>query len=157
MSRNASAAAEAAKEVRYNTVRAVMSPMPAPIDGMATVHDALELMRENDVHSLVVDRRRPGDEYGMVVVSDIANKVIAHNRSPDRVNVYEIMSKPVLTVSADMEIKYAIRLLGRFGLSRGVVVDGNEAVGFVTLTDMVFRYYEQQIMPQGAGGQAGGT
>ena len=137
---------------RLNTVRAVMSPMPAPIDGMATVHEALELMRENNVYSLVVERRRPGDEYGMVVVSDIANKVIAHNRSPDRVNVYEIMSKPVLTIGADMEIKYAIRLLGRFGLSRGVVVDGNEAVGFVTLTDMVFRFYEQEARRREAGG-----
>ena len=92
----------AGAKARLNTVRAVMSPMPAPIDGMATVHEALELMRENNVYSLVVERRRPGDEYGMVVVSDIANKVIAHNRSPDRVNIYEIMSKPVLTVSADM-------------------------------------------------------
>ena len=137
---------------RFNTVRAVMSPMPAPINGMATVHEALVLMRENNVYSLVVERRRPGDEYGMVVVSDIANKVIAHNRSPDRVNVYEIMSKPVLTMSADMEIKYAIRLLGRFGLSRGVVVDGNEAVGFVTLTDMVFRFYEQEARRQEASG-----
>ena len=144
--------AAAGKRARLNTVRAVMSPMPAPIDGMATVHEALELMRENNVYSLVVERRRPGDEYGMVVVSDIANKVIAHNRSPDRVNIYEIMSKPVLTMSADMEIKYAIRLLGRFGLSRGVVVDGNEAVGFVTLTDMVFRFYEQEARRREAGG-----
>ena len=151
MSSKASTAAAAQGE-RFNTVRAVMSPMPAPINGMATVHEALLLMRENNVYSLVVERRRPGDEYGMVVVSDIANKVIAHNRSPDRVNIYEIMSKPVLTVSADMEIKYAIRLLGRFGLSRGVVVDGNEAVGFVTLTDMVFRFYEQEARRQEASG-----
>ena len=152
MSANARAEATAPKEMGINTVRAVMSPMPAPINGMATVHEALELMRENNVYSLVVERRRPGDEYGMVVVSDIANKVIAHNRSPDRVNVYEIMSKPVLTISADMEIKYAIRLLGRFGLSRGVVVDGNEAAGFVTLTDMVFRFYEQEARRQEASG-----
>ena len=152
MSSKASAAAATPQGERFNTVRAVMSPMPAPIHGMATVHEALVLMRENNVYSLVVERRRPGDEYGMVVVSDIANKVIVNNRSPDRVNVYEIMSKPVLTVSADMEIKYAIRLLGRFGLSRGVVVDGNEAVGFVTLTDMVFRFYEQEARRQEASG-----
>ena len=152
MSSNASTATAAPQGARFNTVRAVMSPMPAPIDGMATVHEALQQMRENNVYSLVVERRRPGDEYGMVVVSDIANKVIAHNRSPDRVNIYEIMSKPVLTMNADMEIKYAIRLLGRFGLSRGVVVDGNEAVGFVTLTDMVFRFYEQEARRQEASG-----
>lgn len=152
MSRTANTATAEAKRAQLNTVRAVMSPMPAPINGVATVHEALELMRENNVYSLVVERRRPGDEYGMVVVSDIANKVIADNRSPDRVNVYEIMSKPVLTISADMEIKYAIRLLGRFGLSRSVVVDGNEAVGFVTLTDMVFRFYEQEARRQEASG-----
>ncbi len=146
MSSNASTKGAAAQDVQFNTVRAVMSSMPAPIDGMATVHEALERMREEQVYSLVVKRRRPGDEYGLIVVSDIANKVIAENRSPDRVNVYEIMSKPVVTVSADMEIKYAIRLLGRFGLSRGVVVDGNEAVGFITLTDMVFRFYEHEAV-----------
>ena len=152
MTRNAIAAEAALQGAQYNTVRAVMSPMPAPIDGMATVREALERMRENEVRSLVVQRRRPGDEYGIVVLSDIANKVIARNRSPDRVNVYEVMSKPVLTVNADMEIKYAVRLLGRFGLSRGVVLDGNEAVGFVTLTDMVFHYYEQKERRRGAGG-----
>ena len=143
MTGKASTAAAAQPGARLNTVRAVMSSMPAPIDGMATVHEALDRMRENQVRSLVVERRRPGDEYGIIVDTDIANKVIARNRSPDRVNVYEIMSKPVLTVHVDMEIKYAIRLLGRFGLSRGVVVDGNEAVGFVTMTDMVLRYYHR--------------
>lgn len=143
MTRNATAAA-APPAAKFNTVRDVMTPMPVPIDGLATVREALDRMRANQVRSLVIQRRRPGDEYGIVVVSDIANKVIARNRSPDRVNVYEIMSKPVLTVNADMEIKYAIRLLGRFGLSRGVVIDRNEAVGFVTLTDMVFRFYEHE-------------
>ena len=151
MTRNASAAVAAPAAVNYNTVRAVMTPMPVPIDGMATVREALNRMRENQVRSLVIQRRRPGDEHGIVVVSDIANKVIAQNRSPDRVSVYEIMSKPVLTVNADMEIKYAIRLLGRFGLSRGVVVDRNEAVGFVTLMDMVFRFYDHEENRRGAG------
>jgi len=122
-------------------VRDVMTSLPVPIEGMSTVREALERMHEAGVRSLVVERRRPGDEYGIVVVSDIANKVIARNRSPDRVNVYEIMSKPVLTVNADMEVKYAIRLLSRFGLSRGVVIDNNKAVGFVTLMDMVMRFY----------------
>ncbi|MFP6689915.1 MAG: CBS domain-containing protein [Alphaproteobacteria bacterium] len=127
-------------ERKHIQVREVMTQMPVPVDGLATVREALNRMREANVRSVVVERRRPGDEYGIVVVSDIANKVIARNRSLDRTNVYEIMSKPVLTVDAAMEIKYAIRLLSKFGLSRSLVVDQNEAVGFVTLRDMVFRY-----------------
>ena len=59
------------------------------------------------------------------------------------------MSKPVLTVDASMEIKYGIRLLANFGLSRSLVVDHNEAVGFVTLRDMVFRYTDIIEAPPG--------
>ena len=136
-------------ERKHIQVHEVMTPMPVPVEGLATVREALNRMREAKVRSLVVERRRPGDEWGIVVVSDIANKVIARNRSLDRTNVYEIMSKPVLTVDASMEIKYAIRLLSKFGLSRTLVVDNNEAVGFVTLRDMVFRYTDIIDAPHG--------
>ena len=136
-------------ERKHIQVHEVMTPMPVPVEGLATVREALNRMREAKVRSLVVERRRPGDEWGIVVVSDIANKVIARNRSLDRTNVYEIMSKPVLTVDASMEIKYAIRLLSKFGLSRSLVVDNNEAVGFVTLRDMVFRYTDIIEAPPG--------
>ena len=136
-------------ERKHIQVHEVMTPMPVPVEGLATVREALNRMREAKVRSLVVERRRPGDEWGIVVVSDIANKVIARNRSLDRTNVYEIMSKPVLTVDASMEIKYAIRLLSKFGLSRSLVVDNNEAVGFVTLRDMEFRYTDIIDAPHG--------
>ena len=104
------------------------------------VREAIERMKKANVRSLVIERSHEGDEYGMVVVSDIANQVIARNRPLDRTNVYEIMSKPVLTLDASMDITYAIRLLGRFGLERSLVIDNNELVGLVTLRDMVFRY-----------------
>ena len=107
------------------------------INGLATVSDAMALMRRHNVNSLVVDRRDAADEIGLILVSDIARQVIAPNRSPDRVNVYEIMSKPVWTVSPDMQTRYAVRLLARFELSRAVVVDHDRnPVGIVTLRDL---------------------
>ena len=107
------------------------------INGLATVSDAMALMRRHNVNSLVVDRRDAGDEVGLVLVSDIARQVIAPNRSPDRVNVYEIMSKPVWTVPPDMLARYAVRLLARFQLSRAVVVDQDRnPIGIVTLRDL---------------------
>jgi CBS domain-containing protein len=86
-------------------------------------------------------RRAARIEYGLLVIADVAREVIAKNRSAERVNVYEIMSKPVLTLPADMKIKYAVRLLVRFDLSRALVVDsGRRPVGIVTLRDMVLCY-----------------
>ena len=121
-------------------VREVMTPSPRVIDGLATVREAVELMREHHVSSLIIDRRHDGDEYGMVTVNDIAGKVIGQDRSPERMNVYEIMSKPLLTVDADMDIKYAIRILTRFHLSRALVLEKGAMLGIVTLRDMAIRY-----------------
>ena len=111
------------------------------IDGLATVADAMELMKRHGVSSLVVNRRNEDDELGLVVVADIARGVIADNRAPERVNVYEIMSKPLLTLRENMLAKYAVRLLVRFELSRAVVVDHERnAVGMVTLRDLIMGY-----------------
>ncbi|MFQ5985359.1 MAG: CBS domain-containing protein [Alphaproteobacteria bacterium] len=126
----------------YTSVSEVMTPSPRVIDGLATVREAITIMRENGIGSLVIDRRHEGDEYGLVVVADIAREVIGKNRTPERTNVYEIMSKPVVTVDAKMAVKYAIRLLARFGLSRCLVVESDRLVGIVTLRDLVLRYLE---------------
>ena len=107
------------------------------INGLATVSDAMALMRQHNVNSLVVNRRDEDDEIGLVLVSDIARRVIAPNRPSDRVNVYEIMSKPVWTVPPDMLARYAVRLLARFDVSRAVVVDHDRnPIGMVTLRDL---------------------
>ncbi len=111
------------------------------IDAMATVKDAIQMMRTHSVSSLAVERRDENDEFGLLVIVDIAREVISVNRSTERVNVYEIMSKPVVTLPADMSIKYAVRLLVRFELSRALVIDDErKPVGIVTLRDMVLCY-----------------
>jgi len=118
-------------------VRDVMVTEIVSISGLAVVSEAISLMRRHNVKSLVVNRRDENDEIGLVLVSDIARLVIAPNRSPDRVNVYEIMSKPVLTVPPNMLARYAVRLLARFEVSRAVVVDHDRnPIGMVTLRDL---------------------
>lgn len=122
------------------TVREVMSPTLYVVEGLASIREAIEIMAEHRVSSLVVDRRDEHDEYGLIVVNDIAEQVIGPNRSPDRTSVYEVMSKPVLTLEGEMDIKYAIRLLARFGISRALVLEHRDLVGIVTLRDLVLRY-----------------
>jgi CBS domain-containing protein len=109
------------------------------VDGMDTVALALERMRHVETKSLIVRKRHADDEYGVVLISDIARLVLAKDRAPDRVNIYEIMSKPVITVSPDMDIRYCARLFARFDLSRAPVVEAGDVVGIVSLTDLVMK------------------
>ncbi|GAM69020.1 hypothetical protein JCM19236_5333 [Vibrio sp. JCM 19236] len=92
-----------------------MSDTYAIVDGLMTVEEAIGIARENQVKALIVDKRHDEDEYGLVLMNDIAKKVLAKNRAPARTNVYEIMSKPALCVSPDMNVKYCARLFERFG------------------------------------------
>ena len=115
------------------------------IDGLATVKDAVEIMNRHSISSLVVERRSADDEAGLVDVTGIAREVIAKNRVPDRVHVYEIMTKPVVTVPATMLIRYAARHLVTLGLTRALVVDQDrEVVGMVTLRDLVIARIESR-------------
>ena len=129
----------------YTKVSDVMIPKVITIDGMATVKEAIETMQDTGIRSLVVERRDESDEFGLLVISDIAKKVMAADRAPERVNVYEIMSKPVLALPAAMNIKYAVRLLVQFDLSRALVVDdARSPVGIVTVRDLVLKHYKAE-------------
>ena len=119
-------------------VRDILGAQVHTIDGLATVAEAMETMKRLHISSLVVDRRHDDDELGLITVSDLAREVIARNRAPERVNVYEIMAKPALSVRPDMLARYAVRLLVQFRVSRALVVDDSGAPrGLVTLRDLV--------------------
>jgi len=126
-------------EKRVVRVRDVMKRQFDTVDGMSTVAQALDTMQHVDTKSLIVRKRHEDDEIGMVLLSDIARQVLAKDRAPDRVNIYEIMSKPVVTVHPEMDIRYCARLFGRFELSRAPVVEGREVIGIVSLTDLVMK------------------
>ena len=120
-------------------VRDVMKRNFDLVDGKMTVKDALKTMGHVETKSLIVQKRHDDDEYGMVLLSDIAKHVLAKDRSPDRVNIYEIMSKPVISVHPDMDIRYCARLFEHFGLARAPVCENRLVIGIVSFTDMVLK------------------
>jgi len=118
-------------------VRDVMKVEVDVVDGMLTVTEALKAMKYPDTRTLIVDKRHEDDEYGVVMFGDLAKKVLARDHSPNRVNIYEIMSKPVISVHPDMDIRYCTRLFDRFGLSRAPVLEDHKIIGLVSYTDIV--------------------
>ncbi len=120
-------------------VRDVMKSHFDIIDGRVTVMEALRTMKHVETKALVVDKRNEDDEYGMVLISDIAKLVLAKDRSPERVNVYEIMAKPLLPVDPDMDIRYCARYFENFSLSRAPVIENKKVIGIISFTDMVLK------------------
>ena len=127
-------------ERTYLSVSDVLTESVLRIDPLAPIQKAVDMMAENGVSSLVVERRDLADEFGLLAIEDIAREVVANDRALDRVSVYQVMIKPVLTLPPDMNIRYAVRLLTRYGLDRALVVDEHrQPVGMTTLRDIVYR------------------
>ena len=118
-------------------VKDVMKTDFGTIDGIATVADALKKMKLLKTAVLIVNKRNENDEYGMVTSGDIARHVLARDRAPDRVNVYEIMNKPVISVHTDMDIRYCSRLFANYNLVRAPVIENNQVSGMVSPNSLV--------------------
>ena len=118
--------------------RDVMHEHHLELDGMATVMQALEAMREAKADVVIVRKRDEHDAFGILLLSDIAKKVLARDRAPQRVNVYEIMSKPVIPVDPAMDVRHCARLFESFGLSNAPVVENGEVIGIVSYKELVF-------------------
>ena len=117
--------------------RDVMHKGIISIDGMATAKEAAAKMRSEKVSSLLVKKRHDDDAWGILVVQDFIKGVIIAGRSPVEVNVYEIMTKPIITVPADMDIRYVARLIYRASIRRAPVENGGDLIGMISLSSLI--------------------
>jgi predicted transcriptional regulator len=120
-------------------VKDVMTDNYHLVDGLMMTDQALAKMKETGAVVLIVDKRNENDEYGIVLLSDIAREVLAVSRAPERVNIYEIMSKPVVSVDPDMDIRYCARLFNKLGFSYAPVIKQGKLLGIVGYADMLLK------------------
>ncbi len=125
-------------EKKVINARQVMHNNHMEIDGKATVKEAIAVMRAQQCDVLIVQKRDDNDALGIVLLSDVVKKVLAKDKAPERVNVYEIMSKPVIPVEADLDVRYVARLFDRFGISNAPVIDNGKVIGVVSYNELVF-------------------
>ena len=120
-------------------VRDIMLKDVTAVDGVTTVSQALKIMKEKHIQTILVKPRHDEDVIGLMTIRDIARRVIAPMKRLDEVHVYEIMSKPVLTVNANMPITYAARFLTSFNKSWAPVMEKDEVVGVISLNGIVLK------------------
>jgi CBS domain-containing protein len=120
-------------------VKEVMTPKEKLIRvaPMSTVREALKLMREHTVRSVIVEKSSPSGAYGLVTFKNILQSIVAQDGDIDLLNVYDIAATPAISVSAELDIKYAARMMVTSSIKRLLVIDNNELKGILTMSDII--------------------
>jgi len=120
-------------------VKEVMTPKEKliSVEPMATVRDALKLMKAHSVRSIIVNKSHDDGAYGLVTFKNILQSIVAEDGDIDLLNVYDIASTPAISVSAKLNVKYAARMMVRSSIKRILVLDNNELYGILTMTDII--------------------
>ncbi|MEA5509759.1 CBS domain-containing protein [Crocosphaera sp. UHCC 0190] len=114
----------------------IMTQDVVKIRSSATILQAVKLMREKVIRTLIVDRRYPEDAYGIITETDIINEVIAYGKDPQKIRVYEIMTKPCIVVNPNLDINYVARLFKNTGIRCAPVIK-DELIGIISVTDIL--------------------
>ncbi|HAM35430.1 MAG TPA: signal transduction protein [Elusimicrobia bacterium] len=128
--------------IRELKAQEVMHQGCITIKSNATLSEALEKMRKAQVSSLIVEPREPGDAYGILSRRDLVDRAFVPG--PKRFNfsehrVYELMTKPLVTISPGLKVKYAARMMRRANVRRLPVFDGQKMIGMLTDSDIFKR------------------
>jgi isocitrate dehydrogenase len=130
----------AAKYRRFTTggimTRRILTVPPA-----TPVSNALHLMRQQGVTSVLVDPEVDGGEWGIMTMRDVLKHIVITNRSPEEVEVGTITSRPIISVPPDMTLHDCSELMIDKNIRRLVVLEDNIPVGIVSDTD-VFQFVE---------------
>lgn len=113
------------------------------IDGLSSARDAVQLMKEENVQALIIRKRNNADANGIITVNDIIKGVIIPNKAPDEVSVYEIMTKPVFSISAHLNVKYVPRLMYNYNVRIAPVEENGEYIGMIDYTQFLFAEFQK--------------
>ncbi|MCK9472107.1 MAG: CBS domain-containing protein [Sulfurimonas sp.] len=117
-------------------VENVMKKSVTTIKPYATLKEALLLMKEKKLKSLIVDKSLPSDAYGIITNTQILKAILAEDGDIELLNVYDVYNKPAFSVSAKIDVKYAAKIMIDHNIKRVVVTDNNELKGVLSITDL---------------------
>ena len=124
--------------VLLTPLRSVSDIMPrdlATVEAQDSVAEAARLMSERHISSVVVVRH--GCPVAMLTEKDVTKRVISAKLNPRNTVVAEVMSFPLQSVPPTYSVLSANQKMSALRIRRLVVIDGGEAIGIVTQTDIM--------------------
>ncbi len=119
-------------------VRDWMMDLVVDIDPEATVSEALALMRRRYIHSLITKKTKKYPEIGIVTSTDICDKIVAAGRNPAQTKVCEIMTAPLITVNAELDLVACAVIMKERRIHHLPVVDKTgKVIAMISATDFM--------------------
>jgi signal-transduction protein with cAMP-binding, CBS, and nucleotidyltransferase domain len=103
----------------------------------APLKDALTLMNEKGVKAVIVEKANENDAYGILTYKNILKAFVSSHGNIELLNVYDICTKPAITISGELEIKYAAHMMVNQDIKRVIITKANNLVGLLTMTDII--------------------
>ncbi|MCB1593660.1 MAG: CBS domain-containing protein [Xanthomonadales bacterium] len=129
----------------YTQIKDIASDQLFYIDGLASVRDAVKLMKEKKVNALIIQKRNQSDANGIVTDSDIIQGVIVPGKTLDEVSVYEIMTKPVFAIPSHLNISYVPRLMNNYNIRIAPIEENGKYIGIIDYTKFLFNALDESI------------
>lgn len=117
-------------------VEQIMRTNVNTIDPHASLKEALTLMRDKNIQSLIVEKSYESDAYGIITNTQILQKILAEDGDIELLNVYDVYNKPAFSVSAKLDIRHAAKIMLNHNIKRVPVTDENRLVGVLSTTDL---------------------
>ena len=116
----------------------IMNEKVITIRGFATVANAVDLMRQHSLSSLIVERLDESDSYGIITKTDIIYKVAARGLDPKQVRVCEVMTKPCIVVNPNLSTQSVAQLFANTGIRRAPIIR-DKLIGIISTTDLLLK------------------
>ncbi len=120
------------------TAQDIMTKDVVTISGSATVAEAVKMMKDKKLRALIVEPRSDRDPYGIITETDIVYKVAAFGHDPKAMKVFEIMTKPCITITPNLGVEYVARLFANTRTRRAPVVE-NGLKGIISINDVMHK------------------
>jgi CBS domain-containing protein len=124
----------------------IMSSPVITIDKDASIMEALKIMTDNEIGSLIVTHNNK--PIGIFTRRDLMERVLVKNLDLNKTFIYNVMSSPLIGVKINENIVNAIKVMEKNNISRLAIFENNDLKGILTMTDIRLKFSRGYLSPQ---------
>ena|ERR1700687_137455 len=126
--------------------RDIMSSKVVTIESNVSATEIAKIMDKNKVSSIIITKDQL--PIGIVTERDLVSKIVAQNKKPSEVKIIDITTSPLVIVNSLTPTDEVAEKMIDKKIRRVVVMDSNQPLGIITVTDFVKHLHDMLVDSQ---------